>query len=202
MKSLKLVLSVILLAGSSAAVQTSTSPTDAPGVTVSKSSWRRVVRNPALDEDPFQASREQVALERARKETMRTNDVRQDLGLERLPMPSRAGVARLPSGAPSPEYIYEVKISNTGAKTIRSLVWNFIVLEPQTGREVGQHRFTSLVGLRAGKSKSLTARSAAPPAGVVDASSAGKQVREQYSERVVIERIEYEDNTVWERTSN
>jgi hypothetical protein len=202
MKPLKLLLLVILSAGSVAAVQTSTNSTDAPGVAVVKSSWRRVVRNPALDEDPTYANREQMALERARRETMRTNEVRQDLGLERLPMPSRPGVSKLPSGAPSAEYVYEVKLTNTGQKTIRTLVWNFVVIEPQSGREVGQHKFTTLAGLRPGKSKSLSARSSSPPAGVVDASSVGKQARDQYSERIVIERIEYDDNTVWERASN
>ncbi|HEV2705477.1 MAG TPA: hypothetical protein VGV59_06105 [Pyrinomonadaceae bacterium] len=202
MRLLKLFLLVVLSAGSSVAVQTSTSVTDAPGVAVIKSSWRRVVRNPALDEDPTYANREQMALERARRETMRTNEVRQDLGLERLPIPSRSGITKLPSDAPSAEYLYEVKLSNTGQKTIRMLVWNFIVIEQASGREVGQHKFTTLVGLRPGKSKSLTARSTSPPASIVDAASAGKQVREQYSERIVIERIEYDDNTVWERASN
>ena len=202
MKTLYLVLVVLLLAVAAAA-QVPSSPPDAPGVAVIKTSWRRQVHNPALDEDPFHASREQAELERARKATIKENDVRADLGQERLPLPSRAGAPRAESGGPTIRYVYEAKISNTGDKAIRKLVWEYALLDPATGRDVGQHRFTSEVSIRPGKSKTLVGHSASPAARVVDASKAGKETqRGQYTERVVIHRIEYDDGSAWERASN
>jgi len=96
-------------------------------------------------------------------------------------------------------YLYEVKLSNTGTKKIRSVIWVYLLFDKATRREVGSHAFESKVGLGAGKSTSLTAFSTRPPVAVVDVSKTDRETKPgQYLERVEIHRVVYEDGTVWQ----
>jgi hypothetical protein len=200
MKALNLLLMMFLLAGIAAA-QAPTSPPDAPGVIVMKNHWRREVRNPALDEDPLSVAQDQSDLERARKETMQENVDRAKANQPPLRIPTSATRRDTP-GRISTEYVYVATISNTGAKTIRKLIWEFVLFDPKTQREVGHHRFTNEVNLRPGTTANLVGRSQFPPASIVDATKAGEESPGQYSQQVVIYRIEYKNGPVWERTSN
>jgi hypothetical protein len=103
------------------------------------------------------------------------------------------------SRGPKPEYVYEVKVSNTGAKKIRELVWKYVLLDPDTGREISDHQFTSKVSISPGRSKKLVGHSA-PPA-LVSVARTNRDLRDQYTERVEIRRVEYDDGSVWESTS-
>ncbi|HEX8707928.1 MAG TPA: hypothetical protein VF723_06660 [Pyrinomonadaceae bacterium] len=199
MRILRATLVVFLLVGGCAA-QASQALTDAPGVTVVKSSWRREVRNPALDEDPLRVGQEQAELERARHEVIQQNIIRAQRNLELLPLPVAAS-SRRASAPLYVEYVYEATISNTGPKTIRALTWEQVLFDPLNGNQVGQRRFTSELRLRPGKSRNLVEHSLSPPTHIVDATKAGKGDKGQYAERVVIYRIEYEDGSVWERSS-
>lgn len=160
------------------------------------------MRNPALDEDPLRPSKEQAALDRARKETMRQNEIRAQLGQERLPMPSGVPAPQINSSGVSVAYVYEVNLSNTGDKAIKSLVWDYVLFDREARLEVGRHRFLHESGIRPGKSKKLAGHSTSPPAFVVDVKKSGKQSRGQFEESVVIQRIVYADGSAWERPSN
>ena len=206
MKSLGLLLTAFLLLAGSAAAQTATpaqaAAPETHGVSVVKAHWQKRFYNPALDEDPLRAANDSRQLERERKETQRSNAVLNKLGRERLPLPTQPanGSGGIPPNEPRNLYIYEVKLLNTGAKKIRSLVWVYVLLDPQTQQEVGNHAFESKVGLSTGKSKSLIGISTTPPASVVHVLKSDKETsRGQYAERVEIHRVVYEDGTVWER---
>lgn len=197
-------LSLVLLASLSAGVveaQDAPKGAAAPGVEVTKNSWRREVRNPALDEDPLIAHHEQRALERAQKELARENKIRAGLGLEQLP-PVNGVKSSRSDGGPYVEYVYEIRVANTGAKTIRALEWGYVLLDPVTGSEAGHTRFLHEAGIRPGKSKSLVGRSPSPPARVINVLQSGRETQGQFSERIVIHRIFYEDRTAWTRPSN
>ncbi|MDT4953062.1 MAG: hypothetical protein QOJ02_1200 [Acidobacteriota bacterium] len=196
MKALNLALLMLLLV-SGAAAQEPSKLSDAPGTMLVKNSWRRQVRNPALDEDPLTVNEDEAELERARKETTRRNVSRVKGNQEPLPLPNNA--PRREMSPPFVEYIYEATISNTGEKTIRKLIWEYVLFDPKTEVQVGQHRFTNEVNIRPGKSANLVGRTKFPPAGVVDAKKAGNSSPGQYSEQIVIYRIEYKDGPAWER---
>ena len=84
-------------------------------------------------------------------------------------------------------------------KKIRGLVWEYVLVDPSTGSEVGRHQFTSKVSVGPGKSKTIFGYSTLPPVSSVDANNAGEGSEGQHSEQVVIKRIYYDDNSVWER---
>ena len=205
---------LLLLLAAPAAAQTATWAAEGGethGVSVIKTSWRKYFYNPALDEDPLRGAREASQLERERKETLRTNAIRQQQGRERLPVPSRTLEERVYGkqvSGPSENfnyYAYEVKVLNTGKKKIKSLEWDYVVFDPATQREVGRHSFETKADIVLGKGKTLVGWSEMPPASVVDARKpeagkrSDKESHAQFTERVDIRRVVYEDGAVWER---
>jgi len=200
MKALRLILSLMLLAALAPA-QDSTGVSDPPDVEVVKKSWRKTVRPPDLDEDPFETNDRHREAVRAQRRSAESNAVRIARGDTALP--ARVPSAGPPAPAPdpySPTYVYTVKVRNSGAKTVRSLVWEYVFTDPVTWAVVGRHHYESKVKLRAGRSGELVGYSASPPARVVDARRAGDVSEGRLVERVVIYRVEYEDGSVWERS--
>jgi hypothetical protein len=201
MKALYLLLLLLLLAGVASA-QAVSNPSDAPGVVVIEKSWRMIVRNPALEEDPLRVNQEEMELQRAQREVQRENTNRASRGQEPLPLPRRNPSSRGPTGPIFMEYVYEAKFRNTGERKIRKLVWEYVFLEPGTEHEIGRRKIESKVSISPGKTGNVVERSPSPPAGTINVSQAGKKMREQYTEQVVIERIEYADGSVWQRSAN
>ncbi|HEX8685907.1 MAG TPA: hypothetical protein VF736_07300 [Pyrinomonadaceae bacterium] len=203
MKAFGAILLSLLAAAPAAAQQPAgaPAPAEAHGVSVVKASWRRQFYNPALEDDPLRATDDTAQLQRERRDTMRDNNERSKTGRERLPMPTRPsdGTVGIVESDPRVSYLYQIKVVNRGAKKIRSVVWEYVLFDPATGREVGRHSFETKAGIGVGKDQTLSARSELPPASVVDVKKTDKEARGQYSERVEIRRVLYEDGTVWER---
>jgi hypothetical protein len=195
---------VMLLPAGAAAQEAPAAKAGSHGVSVVKSRWQKRVYNPALDEDPLAAARDTTRLEQQRREVQRVNATRAQLGRPPLPMPTQTieSLDRLSLSETTTVYLYEIKVVNTGAKKIRSLIWEYVLFDVDTQREVGRHLFESRVGIDVGKSKGLTAWSTQPPATVVDVSKSDKESRGQFSERIDVQRVQYDDGTVWERGHN
>ena len=205
MKISGLVLSILMLPAWAAAQEPAAAPDDSHGVKVLKARWQKRIYNPALDEDPMDASSDAAELTRARQEVSKANTRRSEQrGVYPLPPPTEAPSAKYrPQPGPAGNvYLYEVTVSNKGTKKIRSIVWEYVLYNPATKDEVGRHEFESRVGIEVGKSKSLVGASSMPPASVVHVSQSDKETREQYADRVDIHRVVYEDGTVWERGKN
>jgi len=188
-----------LLFTSSAISQTALPPSDAPDLLVSKISWQKDVFVPALYDDPMQPNQEQVNLKREQKIIARANNVRVQGGQNPLPLPTREVMSanrKAPDG-PSVSYLYKAKITNTGAKTIKALIWEYAVMD-ENGIQVGTHTFIDNSKIRVGRTAGLVAYSSTPAVSVITAESA-KHSRHHYSERVMIDRIEYDDGTYWQR---
>lgn len=104
---------------------------------------------------------------------------------------------RLPDG-PDQKYLYHVTFKNTGAKTIKSVDYEYRFIDPETKEVVARHEFHKRDKISPGKQKKLTETTTAAPLRLVDASSAGRA----YTEQVVITRIDYSDGTTWERKAD
>ena len=228
MKILHLLLLGLLLVGiASAQVPSKPDTVDAPTVTVTQISWRKEVFIPALYDDPMRINQDRDDLERDQKATSRANVDRAKQGQTQIPLPTKkiasntpvgstpmgtpigdepAGNQNLPAksdpGVSSIHYLYEAKIKNTGVKTIRAIVWEYSLFDPETNVEVGRHRFSGKTTVRSGKTVNLIGRSTKPPTGIVEVTKSGVGSRITYHERIVIQRIEYDDGTFWERALN
>lgn len=170
----------------------------APGIEVVKNNWRKIVRNPALDDDPFRANAEAAEYELQQRATAKMNEVLRKQGRQPLPPPMKR-----PSGMrldpPSVIYLFEAKIRNNGTKTIQAVIWNYAFFDSMTGEEVGRTNCTNRINLRPGKTADLVGSSPSSPIKVVHVSNSGKEVKGRYSELVVINRLEYGDGTFWQR---
>ncbi len=177
-------------------------PSDTSNVIIVQKKWRLQVRNPALDEDPLRANNEQRQAEYDRRENMRKNDlrIRQGKSPEIAPPPRRNTSERAVSNNLA-RYIYELKIKNNGEKKIRAILWEYVFFEPNTEIIVGQRQFINKVSISPGKTKNIVVYSASPPTETINATKAGEKSREQYSEQIIIQSIEYEDGSVWKATS-
>lgn len=202
MKALSSLILMALLAGAAAAQETAATPPH--GVSVIKTHWEKHVNGPPPVFDAMNRVSDREQLERERKDAIVTNRALDQLGLSPVAPPTepRNGKKDAPPvdmrTAPT-YYLYEAKVSNNGAKKIRLLVWDYILSEPKTQGEVGHHQFETKINIGVGQTRSLLAWSTLPPASTVHVSQSDKQVRGQYSERVEIQRVVYEDGTVWER---
>jgi len=203
MKILNLLLMGLLLA-STASAQALSSSADAPDVTVIRINWHKDIYVPALYDDPMSANQEHDDLKREQKAIRKENAIRIQQGQSPLALPTKeiaSSTREIPPG-PSVNYVYEAKIKNTGVKTIRAIVWEHSLFDPATRVEVGHHRFTSNVRIRAGKDANLIGLSTTPASSVVQATKSSKEIPDKYAERVVINRIEYDDGSFWQRSPN
>jgi hypothetical protein len=206
MKTLSSVVLMLLSVGFAVA-QSPSQQSGSSGLVVVESSWRKgqARPNPALD-DPLRTIDSQDESKREREMMIRQNKERKAAGREQIPLPVDAPTVfntpqpSRPSEGAAYEYVYEVKVDNTGTKKILEIDWQYVFLEPGTLREISRRQFTSKITIRPGQQKKLVGRSGLPPA-VVSVEQSGEKLREQYSERIEIDRIKYDDGSVWENTS-
>ena len=204
MKKLLVLLTMTPLLACAAAAQTPTAtPVEPHGVTVVGGRWDKEVYNPALLEDPLDISTDAAQLLKERREVSRINATRSErTGRTPLPSPTEPSIKKTKrsSEPASTLYIYQIRVSNGGAKKIRSIVWDYVLFDPATQREMGRNQFESRVGIGVGKTKDLFGSSKTPPAKIVDVSKSDKVERGQYAEAVEIQHVEYSDGTFWERS--
>lgn len=194
MRFLNLVLLVFLLA-SGIAAQTSSIYPDAPDVAVINHSWHATARDRRMEADPLGPSSEHRHEENYRKYIEETN-----AGGSPVDIIDRPEVWRnVPRSAPSVKYVFEATISNTGTKTIRRLIWEYVFLDRTTKREVGYRPFLSQESIRPGQSKKLVGTVFKYPASAAEGAKAIQKMRGTYIEQVFIRSIEYDDNTSWRR---
>ncbi|HYJ88853.1 MAG TPA: hypothetical protein VEW46_22505 [Pyrinomonadaceae bacterium] len=189
---------LLFFLGSCASTQVVSNPLDGPGLKVVQKKWRMEVRNPALERDPFEPNKQREQEVIAQKEAATQNESRIRQGLPTLPPVSVRAPQRRARGL-SFRYIYEVKVTNTGEKKIRTLIWEYIFFEPGTEREVGRRQFVSKVSISPGRTTNVVMRSTTSPTGTVDATNAGKKPGDQYSEQIVIRSVGYADGSSWQQ---
>jgi hypothetical protein len=202
MKLINLLLLGLMLAGATCA-QTASNPSDPPGVSVTRFSWHKDLYVPALFDDPMSPNQEQADLKREQRAIKKANAVRTAGGQGPLPIPTReiaASQRDIPEG-PSISYIYEAKLKNVGEKTIKGVVWEYLLFDPETVTQIGRHQFIDVSKIRPGKTGNLLGYATTPPASILQAQKAGKD-SPKYTERVVINRVEYDDGSFWQRPLN
>jgi hypothetical protein len=198
MKTLSLILCAILLSAVIASAQTSSNVSDPPDIIVLQKNWRPVVRSPLLDADPFSANTEFTDALRAQRANDIQNAIRARGSESREPPPPRRKRSQTVSSRSTATYVYQVKIKNTGLKTIRAVDWGYIFIDQETQQELGRHRYSNKVKIRPGQNNGLVGRTANPPTYTVNVNNTKRESNTQPSEQVVIYRIEYDDGTVWE----
>ncbi len=99
---------------------------------------------------------------------------------------------------PDDAYRYKVTLRNESTKTIKSIDWDYLFIDPMTGSEVARHQFTSDESIKTGRSKEVSVLYLIPPVKTVSAGMLSKKDPMPFTEQVVIARIQYSDGSSWQ----
>jgi len=96
-------------------------------------------------------------------------------------------------------YAYRAKVRNAGAKPVEVVFWEYQFTETANPSNVVRRQFLCGVQLKPNKEKELEALSTLAPSEVISAESLGGKAEKPFAERVVINRVEYADGSIWQR---
>jgi hypothetical protein len=96
-------------------------------------------------------------------------------------------------------YAYRVKLLNPAQKAVDVVFWEYQLEETANPSNLTRRQFLCGVQIKGGKEKELQAFGGSGPAGVVSAETLANKAASPFSERVVINRVEYADGTIWQR---
>ncbi|HEX8458935.1 MAG TPA: hypothetical protein VF656_16700 [Pyrinomonadaceae bacterium] len=200
MKTLCLVVLVFLASAVGVRAQSQTATPEAGGLAVEKISWSRQVYNPMLEQDdPFKHNREQWEDAQIQERVDRENAARAKSGKTAIFYRGRPVRIETEARGAFTTYTYKAKVTNHDARTITAIEWDYVFYDQATEKELARHPLKNRVKLQPGKTVELSRRTASPPTNVVDVNKTDKKLKEQYTERVEIQRIEYADGTSWQR---
>jgi hypothetical protein len=114
--------------------------------------------------------------------------------LEKAVRESRAPKSEMVEG-----YVYRVKVQNPGAKAVEVLFWEYQFEETANPANLVRRQFLCGVQIKGGKEKELQAFGGSGPAGAISAESLANKTANPFAERVIINRVEYADGTIWQR---
>lgn len=107
--------------------------------------------------------------------------------------------ARSSKRKPVDGFAYEVKIRNAGKKAVEVVFWEYQFIETAKPSNVARRQFLCGAQIKPNKEKELQAFSLAGPGDVISAGSLEGKSAKLFEEKVVINRVEYADGSIWQR---
>lgn len=107
--------------------------------------------------------------------------------------------ARSPKNSFVDGFMYLAKIRNAGANAIEILFWEYEFKEKANPANVVSRQFLCGVNIKPKKTQELWAFSAHSPSNLVSVDSLDDKSGSLFDEKIVINRIEYADGTIWQR---
>lgn len=121
---------------------------------------------------------------------------RRDLQERRAEMKA-AEINAARSGQPQSRfYFYRLEIKNASTKAVKSFAWAY---QPAESPDPSDRQFFCVVKAKPNESKAFELFSPLAPSRVVDASKAGDKPEKDSKGKVIINKIEYTDGSVWTR---
>ena len=114
--------------------------------------------------------------------------------LEKITQESRKGKPTDSEG-----FTYQAKFKNMGSSTIEILFWEYEFRERANQNNITSHQFLCGVNIKPNKDKELIVFSTSSPGNFITANEADKQTKSPFEERIIINRVEYSDGTIWQR---
>ncbi|MDQ2856592.1 MAG: hypothetical protein M3R68_09705 [Acidobacteriota bacterium] len=184
--------------------QTTPAPATAPVMTVLTFKYqksRQVVENQAL---PDAAQREMIPDNKNYPRNARVNlpagarDPNEDTidgrsaAIEKIVQESRR-----PNSKPVDGFSFQVKVQNASAKVVEILFWEYQFIDSANSANIARRQFLCGVNIKPDKAKELQAFGLAGPSDIVSVGTLANKSALQ--ERVVINRVEYADGSIWQR---
>jgi hypothetical protein len=184
--------------------QTPVTPlTDSP-LTVTNFKWSRVRRSAEAPEAEGNApARAMIPQNRIFARNARVNDPQgvRDPNADTIDGRSAAleksvAESRSPKAKPMDGYAYRIKVQNAYTKVVEIVFWEYQFHDTANPDLVARRQFLCGVDIPSGKGKELEGFSLSGPSDVVDVKTLDSG---GFKEKVLINRIEYSDGTIWQR---
>ena len=107
--------------------------------------------------------------------------------------------ARTPTTRPAENYTYFAKFQNSSQKAIDILFWEYEFIDHTNPANVTRRQFLCGASIKPSKEKELVAFSFNGPVEVVNAGSLANAPEKLFDEKIVINRVEFADGSVWQR---
>lgn len=107
--------------------------------------------------------------------------------------------SRAPRTEPVNGFAYHIKVHNGTQKTVEAVFWEYQFHDPANPDLVARRQFLCGVDISAGKGKELEGFSLSGPSDVVNVKTLADNSAKPFNEKVLINRIEYSDHSMWQR---
>jgi|SRR5256885_13567793 len=107
--------------------------------------------------------------------------------------------SRTPQPKPVDGFAYRVKVQNTSQKVVEIVFFEYQFKEIANPTTVARRQFLCAVNIKPDKERELQAFSSLGPSDVVSVNSLSNKSGNLFEERIVINRVEYADGTIWQR---
>ncbi|HXD30942.1 MAG TPA: hypothetical protein VN643_07495 [Pyrinomonadaceae bacterium] len=105
--------------------------------------------------------------------------------------------ARHPKSKPVDGYSYKVKVQNASNRTVEILFIEYQFVDAANPKTAARRQFLCGVNIKPNKNKELSAFGLSGPPEVVSVGTLANN--SQFQEKVIINRVEYSDGTIWQR---
>jgi hypothetical protein len=122
---------------------------------------------------------------------------RRDLQQRRADMRTAEINATLSGQPASKIYVYRLQVKNASAKVVKGFAWEY---QPSTEPDPLDRQFFCVVKTKPNESKEIELFSPLAPSRVIDAAKAGDKSAKSSDAGVIINKIEYMDGSIWQRT--
>src|SRR6185503_1523467 len=96
-------------------------------------------------------------------------------------------------------YSYKIKVQNPTSQAVDILFWEYQFIDRSDPQNVTRRQFLCVANLKPGQQKEIQALSLNGPTDVVNIESLSNNAANPFGEKVVINRIEYGDGSIWQR---
>ena len=96
-------------------------------------------------------------------------------------------------------FTYRVRVQNTDTKTVKNIYWEYVILESQNRQNQASRQFFCAATIKANGRAGLHAISTSMPRTKAISAKALADPKNAFEEKVVINRIEYADGSLWQR---
>lgn len=146
-----------------------TNSNNPPGITIRKYKWQQVGPGPSVDQT-WKAESDTASLGGSSDDSSSN------------PVTGRSF------------FVYSLELLNGGSKPIKAVRWEYIIVDSQSSKELGNHEFESFQRVGVNQAKSLSAKSPISPTKVVPIQETDKA---PVTEKVVLRCVLFQDGSLW-----
>ena len=107
--------------------------------------------------------------------------------------------SRMPQPKAVDAFAYKIKLQNPTSQVADILFFEYQFIDRTNPQNVTRRQFLCAANIKAGKEKEIQAFSLAGPSEVVNVQTLANNSANPFDEKVVINRVEYADGSIWQR---